>query len=217
MASACQPPTIGVTVPVLEEEPALSAVVLVEGRSDRLAVEALARRRAKSPAGAGPLDGVELRELDGITNLRKALTALRGTSARVLGLYDAAERRYVQRVLAGLGMLDDAGRGAQGTPDMDPLEPLGFFGCERDLEDEVIRAAGAELVLEAFDPRERARFRRFQRQPAQRVRSIEEQLHRFAGTAAGRKSRFAADVIDAVPLERTPATLNRLLDRVGDR
>ncbi|GAA2870031.1 ATP-dependent endonuclease [Microbacterium arabinogalactanolyticum] len=192
-------------------------VVLVEGRSDRLAIEALARRRAESQAGTGPLDGVELRELDGITNLRKALTALRGASARVLGLYDAAEQRYVQRVLADLGMLDDAGRGARGAADMDSLEPLGFFGCERDLEDEVIRAAGAELVLEALDARERARFRRFQRQPAQRVRSIEEQLHRFAGTAAGRKSRFAADVIDAVPLERTPATLNRLLDRVRER
>ncbi|OJU42532.1 MAG: hypothetical protein BGN97_09335 [Microbacterium sp. 69-10] len=191
----------------------MTAVVLVEGRSDRLALEALARRRAESQAGDDSLDGVELRELDGITNLRKALTALRGTSARVLGLYDAAERRYVQMVLARLGMLDDA---AGPTPDMDPLEPLGFFGCERDLEDEVIRAAGAELVLEALDTRERARFRRFQRQPAQRVR-IEEQLHRFAGTAAGRKSRFAADVIDAVPLDRTPATLNRLLDRVGGR
>ena len=210
-------------MPGAEAGSAALIVVLVEGRSDRLAVEALARRRAESLAGDDPLDGVELRELDGITNLRKALTPLRGGSTRVLGLYDAAERRYVWRVLAGLGMLDESGPAgdlagpAPGIPETDQLDALGFFGCERDLEDEVIRAAGADLVLETLDARELARFRRFQRQPAQRVRSIEEQLHRFAGTAAGRKSRFAADVIDAVPLERTPATLNRLLDRVGGR
>jgi len=192
----------------------MTTVVLVEGRSDRLAVEALARRRAELRAG-DPLEGAELLELDGITNLRKALTRLPDAGERALGLYDGAERRYVQRVLHGLGMLDEIGQ--PGVSGMAALEALGFFGCERDLEDEVIRAAGAELVLEALDARERARFHRFQRQPAQRVRRIEEQLHRFAGTAAGRKSRFAADVIDAVPLERTPATLNRLLDRVGDR
>jgi hypothetical protein len=94
-----------------------------------------------------------------------------------------------------------------------PPGAIGFFGCERDLEEEVIRAAGPELVLETLAVRgELGRFRMFQRQPAQRVRSIEEQLHRFAGTAAGRKSRFAADVIDVIPMERMPEPLTRLLD-----
>ncbi|MFE6734752.1 ATP-dependent endonuclease [Microbacterium sp. NPDC057650] len=173
-------------------------VVLFEGRSDRLAFEVVARRLAVEVAGEA------LVELGGITNLRNFLIPMQGTDARVLGLYDGAERQYVARVLRDLGML-------QG----DDLARAGFFGCERDLEEEVIRAAGSELVLETLATRgELGRFRVFQRQPAQRVRSIEEQLHRFAGTASGRKSRFAADVIDVVPIARMPAALVRLLEAV---
>ncbi len=170
--------------------------VLFEGGSDRLAFEALARRSDVV------LDGLDLVELKGITNLRTRLTALCGTGARALGLFDAAEGRYVTGVLRDLGML-------QG----DDLGAAGFFGCDRDLEEEVIRAAGSDLVLETLSSRgELARFRMFQRQPAQRIRSIEDQLHRFAGTAAGRKTRFAADVIEVVPLDRMPVPLTRLLD-----
>lgn len=177
-------------------------VVLFEGRSDRLAFDALVRRRGVR------LDGADLVELGGITNLRAGLTEFRQADARVLGLFDAAEGRYVVRVLRDVGVLGDGeGPGA-----------AGFFGCDRDLEEEVIRAAGAELVLETLAARgELERFRVFQRQPAQRVRSVEEQLHRFAGTAAGRKSRFAADVIEVVPLDRMPAPLDRLLEAAIDR
>jgi hypothetical protein len=173
-------------------------VVLFEGRSDRLAFEAVARRHAVDVAGEA------LVELGGITNLRNFLTAMPEAGFRVLGLYDGSERQHVARVLRDLGML----RG-------DDLARAGFFACERDLEEEVIRAAGPDLVLETLATRgELTRFRVFQRQPAQRVRSIEEQLHRFAGTASGRKSRFAADVIEAVPIERMPVPLVRLLDAV---
>lgn len=172
-------------------------VVLFEGRSDRLAFEVLARRQAES------LAGLDLVVMHGITNLRTRMMALRGSGVRVLGLFDAAEGRYVARVLGDLGMAD------AGASD---LAAVGFFGCERDLEEEVIRAAGAELVLETLAARgELERFRVFQRQPAQRVRSVDEQLHRFAGTTAGRKSRFAADIIEVVPLERLPVPLTRLL------
>ncbi|MFE6996674.1 ATP-dependent endonuclease [Microbacterium sp. NPDC057659] len=181
---------------VAAEEP--RTVVLFEGRSDRLAFEAVARRLGVDVAGE------TLVELGGITNLRSFLTPRQGTDAQALGLYDGAERQYVARVLRDIGML----RG-------DDLTVAGFFACERDLEEEVIRAAGPELVLETLAARgELTRFRVFQRQPAQRVRSLEEQLHRFAGTASGRKSRFAADVIEAVPIERMPGPLVRLLDSV---
>lgn len=173
--------------------PPSRTLVLVEGRSDRLALHALARRRGDS------WQGIELVELGGITNLRTRLLALESASP-VLGLYDAAERSYVARILAMSGVTD--------------LEAAGFYGCERDLEDEVIRAAGAELALETLAARgELARFRSFQRQPAQRVRSVERQLHRFAGTAAGRKSRFAADLVEVIPMERMPSPLTALLDR----
>ena len=178
------------------------AVVLFEGRSDSLAFRALARRRS------APVDDLELLELGGITNLRRQLLALQdGGVARVFGLYDAAEGRYVSGVLRGAGMIGDG---------VEDLRSVGFFGCERDLEDEVIRAAGPDMVLETLAARdELTRFRVFQGQPAQRERRIEHQLHRFAGTAAGRKARFAADVIDLVPLERMPRPLTELLDAVA--
>lgn len=175
-------------------------VVLFEGRSDRLAFEAVARRREIS------LDAVQLVDMDGITNLRTRVSALRDADegVRVLGLYDAAEEAYVIRVLVDLGILTSEA--------MHPVE-IGFFGCERDLEDEVIRAAGADLVLETLAARrELDRFRVFQGQPAQRGKPVDDQLHRFAGTAAGRKARFAADVIDALPLDRMPRPLVSLLD-----
>lgn len=174
-------------------------VVLFEGRSDRLAFLALARRR-----GVG-IDALDLVDMGGITNLRTQLTALRGATdaPRVFGLYDSAEGDYVAQVLVDVGAI------AAGAEPID----AGFFGCERDLEDEVIAAAGPELVLETLAGRgERGRFQVFQGQPAQRERSIAEQLHRFAGTAAGRKALFSADIIDALPLERMPQPLVDLLD-----
>ncbi|MCT1479599.1 hypothetical protein [Microbacterium sp. p3-SID336] len=244
------------------EESGQQVVVLFEGASDRLAFAALARRRDE------PLDGVMLSDLDGITNLRTRLSALRTERGalvlglhdaaetegmmrmpsssdaavrepirrvlgrpsdaaegepmtrvvdpsdatvgepmtRVLGLYDAAEGAYVARVLRDLGVIDPA----TGVP-----ADGGFFGCERDLEDEVIRAAGVPLVEEALAARgELGRFRVFQGQPAQRGKAVADQLHRFAGTAAGRKARFAADIVELLPLDRMPPALSALLAAV---
>ena len=95
---------------------------------------------------------------------------------------------------------------------MADLEAQGFFACSLDLEDELIRAAGPsaiEAVLAARGDLER--FRTFQRQPAQRDRPIGAQLHRFAGTAAGRKTWFAADVVEVLPLDHVPRGMARLL------
>lgn len=182
----------------------LRTVVLFEGVSDRLAFEAVVRRLGVE------LDtgSISLVDMGGITNLRRRLAELRSAPRppRVLGLYDGAERQYVVGVLIDAGMLEEGA-----AP-----ESLGFFGCERDLEEEVITAAGPDLVLETLAERgELGRFQVFQTQPAQRARRIEAQLHRFAGTTAGRKARFAADIIDALPLERLPGPLVVLLDAVN--
>lgn len=177
-------------------------VVLFEGRSDVLAFQAVSRRMQVRLA-----DDVELANLMGITNLRRRLAELQARPAvRVLGLYDGAEARYVTGVLSDSGML---------RPGADAVE-VGFYGCERDLEDEVITAAGPDLVLQTLQARgELGRFRVFQGQPAQRERSIRAQLHRFAGTAGGRKARFAADIIEELPVERMPRPLVDLLDAVS--
>ncbi|VXA96945.1 conserved hypothetical protein [Microbacterium sp. 8M] len=176
-------------------------VVLVEGESDRLALLAAADVRREDLRA-------EVVSLGGITNLRSWLER-RDPAVPVLGLYDAAERRYVVGALRAGGLLPAE------EADPDAVRRAGFFGCERDLEDEVIRAAGPDLVLQTLADRgELALFRVFQGQPAQRVRSVEAQLHRFAGTASGRKTRFAADVVAALPADRIPEPLTAVLDAV---
>lgn len=183
-----------------------ATVVLVEGESDRRALAALARRLDRDLAASG----ADVVPMDGITNLRRHLAELDARSAppRVLGLYDIGEHAHVARMLAATG------RGpADSTPE---LEALGFYACTLDLEDELIRAAGADLIEGVLaEHRDLARFRTFQRQPFQRTRPIEAQLRRFAGTASGRKTWFAADVVEVLPLERMPRPMLRLLDAVG--
>ncbi|PJJ73581.1 hypothetical protein CLV46_3174 [Diaminobutyricimonas aerilata] len=185
-------------------------VVLVEGESDRLALAAAARRLGVDLGASS----VEVLSMRGITNLRAHLLAHAAgpDRTRILGLYDTNEVGQVVRALAAVGMLR--------TVPVDPaaLESLGFYGCVGDLEDEVIRAAGsAEVERSLAASGDLAKFRTFQSQPAQRERTIEAQLHRFAGTASGRKAGFAVDIILRIPAERMPGPLVRLIaDAVGE-
>lgn len=178
------------------------AVVLVEGESDRRAVLALARRLAVDLVA----EGVHVVDMGGVTNLRHHFAALEAEPdpPRVLGLYDIGEFEVVRR------MLDEAGRGR--PVDIAEAELLGFFACSLDLEDELIRAAGVGLVESMLaEGGELARFRAFQGQVVQRDRPVEAQLRRFAGTASGRKIRFAAALVERLPLERVPPQLTALL------
>jgi hypothetical protein len=176
--------------------------VLVEGESDRRAVLALARRLALDLVA----EGVDVVDMGGVTNLRHHFTALEAEPdpPRVVGLYDVGEFEVVRR------MLDESGRGRpDGTAE---AEALGFFACSLDLEDELIRAAGVDLVETVLaEVGELPRFRAFQGQLMQRDRPVEAQLRRFAGTASGRKIRFGAALVERIPLERVPPQLIALL------
>ena len=95
------------------------------------------------------------------------------------------------------------------------IEALGFFVCDADLEDELIRALGTtavERVLEAQG--ELGSFRKFQVQPAQLGRDHRAQLRRFMGTRAGRKIRYGSLLIDALELDRVPPALDLVLAHV---
>jgi hypothetical protein len=56
-----------------------------------------------------------------------------------------------------------------------------------------------------------ASLRRFQHQPAQHGRSTQAQLRRFMGTRARRKIRYGTLLVDALPPERVPRALDRVL------
>ena len=181
------------------------AAILVEGWSDQAALETLALRRGRN-LGA---EGVVVLPIGGVTNIGKFVQAFgpRGLNLRLAGLYDRAEESYVQRSLERVGLgtqLDRAG-----------TEAIGFFVCDADLEDELIRALGTpavERVLEAQG--ELASFRSFQQQPDQRGRDPHAQLRRFMGTRAGRKIRYGTLLVEALDLERVPRALSCALDYV---
>lgn len=167
-------------------------VVLVEGTSDQHAVEALARRRGRDLSA----DGVVVVPLGGYGNLPRALERHRGVP--LAGLYDIGVERHFLR---GLGCDDRAG-----------LERAGFFACTLDLEDELTRAVGPEGMERVLDEQGELRaFRTYQRQPAHRDRSLEEQLHGFMWN---RKQRYAVLLVDALDLDRVPRPLDRVLDYV---
>jgi hypothetical protein len=95
------------------------------------------------------------------------------------------------------------------------MERLGFFVCDADLEDELIRAARPSVVEEVLEAQgDLGPFRTFQRQPAWRGRPHAEQLRRFVGTHSGRKIQMGAMLVDAVDLARMPRPLDLVLTHV---
>ncbi|WP_319459640.1 TOPRIM nucleotidyl transferase/hydrolase domain-containing protein [Micromonospora sp. RTP1Z1] len=178
-------------------------VVLVEGASDRRALEAVARWGGRS------LHGAAIVPMGGITNIGYFLDLLgpRGLGRNLAGLYDAAEEGYVRRGL------ERAGLGA--ALSREQLAAVGFQVCVADLEDELIRALGMAAVEQVVEAAGDLRsLRLFQRQPAQQDRPLAAQLHRFIGTRSGRKARYADLLADALPPTRVPPALDRLLARL---
>ncbi|WP_307671621.1 TOPRIM nucleotidyl transferase/hydrolase domain-containing protein [Streptomyces sp. V2I9] len=176
--------------------------MLVEGVSDRAAVEALAERRGRSLTA----EGVVVVPLGGATSITRFLRLLGpdGLGVRPAGLCDAAEQRFF------LQGLERTGFGTALTPD--ELEGLGFFTCYADLEDELIRALGTDGVQRVIDGQGDLRtLRIFQKQPAQRERPIEAQLRRFMGTIGGRKEQYARALTEALDPARAPKPLDGLL------
>lgn len=203
-----------------------STAVLVEGESDRAAVEALAARQGLPLADLG----VQVVAMGGITNIGHHLVALLDSpgglpaadvadpepaaatapttrttpTLRIGGLYDVAEERFVIKGLDRVGL-----RPEDATT---PLSAHGFFRCDRDLEDELIRALGVDAVTELITAEGELRsLERLQGQPAQRDRTTAQQLHRFFGSKGGRKEYYGRRLAEAVPLDRVPQPLAGLL------
>ncbi len=192
-----------VTAPL--PEGSARVVVLVEGESDAVALTTLAERLGHDLTGGD----VRIEPLGGATSIGRAVARWgpAGAGVRLTGLCDVGEARHFVRALPQAGL--DDGLTVEGLP------ALGFGVCDVDLEDELIRALGADAVVQVLaDERELRAFRTLQRQPAQQGRTIEQQLRRFMGTRSGRKASAARALTDALDLDRIPPPLRVVLDAI---
>ena len=176
-------------------------VVLVEGRSDAVAIDVLATRSGRD------LDAehIAVVPIGGATAVRRFLDPFgpSGLDLRVAGLVDAAEERFFRQAVQ-----DDR------HPELtrSEMEQLGFFVCDPDLEHELVRAIGTGRTLAIIDELGQAKaLNTFRNQPAQRERPLEAQLFRFMATMSGRKSLYASALATAVDLDRMPRPIHELL------
>jgi hypothetical protein len=160
------------------------AVVLVEGVTDRIALEAVAQRLRLD------LGGIDIVPIGGAQAIRRA--AARYGGERVAGLCDVGEERWFRRVLGNA-----------------------TYVCAKDLEDELIRALGAERVEDVVAAQgELGTFRNFQNQLYWRARPVEMQLRRWLQNG-GRRHRYPPHLIAAMEPEEVPRPLVAVLAAVA--
>jgi hypothetical protein len=124
-------------------------------------------------------EGIRIEAIGGAHAIRRFVAEL-GSDVTVRGLCDENEEHLFRRVLEDV------------------------YVCVPDIEGELIRALGVERMLEIVD---RDSFATLQRQPAQRGRPVELQLHRWLRSISGRYHRYLPILVDALEPERVPAPL----------
>src|SRR3954464_3957230 len=152
------------------------SIVVVEGESDRAALVRLAERRGRDLAA----ESVAILPVGGAPALPRFLSSFGALAphVRLAGLCDAGEADHFRRALG-------------------PSAPC--YVCDADLEDELVRAVGTarlEQIIAGQGGAEQNNrgqgelhsFRTPEKQPAQRTRTLEQQLGVFLGN---RKIRYA--------------------------
>jgi hypothetical protein len=180
-------------------------VVLVEGISDRVALETLAAQRGRDLAA----EEISVVPIGGAQAIGRFLTRFgpQGANVGLAGLCDAAEEGHFRRGLERARLGTDLSRAA--------MERLGFYVCVADLEDELIRALGADAVEEVLGEQgDLGPFRTLQKQPEWRGRAREEQLRRFMGSGGRRKIRYARLLVEALDPTQVPRPLDGVLAHV---
>jgi Overcoming lysogenization defect protein-like, TOPRIM domain len=183
-------------------QPSVESVVLVEGTSDRLALEALAERRGRDLTA----ERISVVPIGGAQAIGRFLERFGpyGSDVKLAGLCDVGEEVDFRRGLERAGLGSNLTRAG--------MERLGFFVCVEDLEDELVRSVGAAAVEKLIGAEgELGSFRTFQKQLAKRELSREEQLWRFMWN---RKIRYAPLLVRALDLDRVPRPLDGVLAHV---
>jgi hypothetical protein len=164
--------------------------VLVEGTSDKVALETLAERQGRNLAA----EDVSVVAMGGAQAIGRYLERFAGV--RVTGLCDAGEEPDFRRAFERAGLA------------------LDFYVCEPDLEAELIRALGAARVLEVLEAHgDLQPFRTLQKQVEWRGRPVEDQLRRYMGSGGSRKTRYARYLVEALELSEVPRPLDLALER----
>lgn len=178
------------------------SVVLVEGVTDRFALEALAQRTGRDLDA----EGIVVIPTGGATNFGRFFSLLGppGHHVKLAGMCDQGEEAAFRRAIedAGIGSgLDRAG-----------MEDLGFFVCVSDLEDELFRALGPDRFIDFISARgDMEKFRSFQNQPAHRHDTLDHQLWDWLVT---RKLPYSWLMVAALPLEEVPRPMRGVLAHV---
>jgi OLD-like protein len=170
-------------------------VVIVEGESDRVALETLAQRRGRDLAA----EGVDVVPIGGAHAIRRYLERLKanGSDVKLAGLVDAGQEDVFRRAVDHTGF------------DID------LYVCDTDLEDELIRAVGLESVEKVIESQGELRsLRSLQKQPAQRGRTTLQHVRRFISSHSGRKALYARLLVEALDLDQVPQPLDSVLATV---
>ncbi len=186
----------------LAVELSVQRAILVEGVSDRAALEAVAERLGRRLED----EGIAIIPMGGAMSIGRFLRILgpEGLGLQLSGLCDAREESFFRRGL------EAAGLGSQLT--REGLEALGFAICDADLEDEMIRALGTDAVKQIIaDEGDGMVFATFQKQPFQRSQPLDRQLHRFFGSVGGRKERYGRALGSRLDPDTLPRPLRTAL------
>ena len=184
---------------------AARTAVLVEGRSDQVAVETLARQHGVDLAGAG----VAVVAIGGASGIGRALDHFGpgGLDLRLAGLCDVGEEPLFRYHLQRVGFGDELDRAA--------MERAGFFVCEADLEDELDPRHGSPPRRAGH---RRARGAGFVPDDAAPARAAGTERRGAAPTVHGDprwpQGPLRALLVEALDLDNVPAPLGGVLAHV---
>jgi hypothetical protein len=181
-------------------------IVLVEGRTDMIALTLAAQRLGRDLEA----EGVSVVPINGAHAIGRFLRQLAAEApgANLAGLYDENEEEVIRAALvrAGYGGNLDRGR----------LETVGFFACSADLEDELIRAAGETILSRLVEVEGDAQpWHTFRHQHAWQGRPMDQQFRRFIRSASERNSRYIRAIVETIDPSQVPRPLRLLLDYVA--
>lgn len=156
-------------------------MILVEGESDRIALETL--------AGRLDLPRPDVAVLGGAHAVRSAAVLLAGGAP--IGLCDEGEAGLI----TAAGIAPERLFVCRRDLEEELIRALGVQRVER------VFAEQGDL----------GSLRLLQQQPAQRGRTVEQHLRRFIGAHSGAKARYARALVEALDLDRVPEPLEGAL------